>query len=84
MVEVQALGKCCRAQRIEVAGCSAHVAVGMMRLQPPCQQLYRPMHAVDALSVCVAHSRGSPPAHIVAVGCDTHTVLCALRASTAG
>ena len=74
MVEVQALGKCCRAQRIEVAGCSAHMAVGMMRLQLPCQQLYRPMHTVDALSAHVAHSRGSPPAHIVAVGCDTHTV----------
>ena len=34
---------------IELLGYSAHVVVGMMRLQPACQQLKHPMHAVDAV-----------------------------------
>ena len=47
---VRARDKCCQARPIEVAGCSARVAVGMVRLQPLCYQLQPPMHAVDALS----------------------------------
>ena len=33
---VRARGKCCQARPIEVAGCSARVVVGVVRLQPPC------------------------------------------------
>ena len=31
-------------------GCSPHVVGALGRLQPPCQPLYPPMHAVVALS----------------------------------
>ena len=36
---VRARGKCCQARPIEVAGYSARVVVGVMRVQPPCYQL---------------------------------------------
>ena len=36
---VRARGKCCQARLIEVAGCSARVVVGVVRLQPHNQQL---------------------------------------------
>ena len=36
---VRAHGKCCQARPIEVAGCSARVVMGVVRLQPPYQQL---------------------------------------------
>ena len=47
---VSARDKCCQARPTEVAGCSARVAMGVIRLQPPCYQLKPLMHAVDALS----------------------------------
>ena len=46
---VRARDKCCQARPIELLGCSAHVVVGVMRLQPACQLLYPPVLAVVAL-----------------------------------
>ena len=43
---VWARDKCCQARPIELLGCSAHMVVGVMRLQPACHQLKPPMHAV--------------------------------------
>ena len=49
-------GKCCQARPIELLGCSAYVVVGMMRLQPACQQLKPPMHAVNAMGTWRIHA----------------------------
>ena len=53
---VWARDKCCQARQIELLGCSAHVVVGVMRLQPACQQLKPLVHAVDAMGAWRIHA----------------------------
>ena len=57
---VRARDKCCQARPIELLGCSAHVVVGMMRLQPACQQLKPPVHAVHAVGALRIHAHMLP------------------------
>ena len=52
----RARDKCCQARPIELLGCSAYVVVGVMRLQPACQQLKPPVYTVDAMGAWRLHA----------------------------
>ena len=64
---VRARDKCCQARPIELLGCSAHVVVGVIQLQPACQQLKPPSHARGGCDGCVAHSCVLPSSLVASI-----------------